>query len=313
MKWHNKRVLVTGAAGFLGHHLIKALNELGVEIVALDNFSTGIRENLTFFNGIVIRADVAETDAIALCRLIQQDIDFIYHLGSPCSVILFNKNPTWAFNNTVGGFINIMEFAVKKQVKKVVYASSGSVYGRCGLPQSEGDTPKPVNLYGIAKLTCEKIASFYDDEVRSVGLRIFAGYGPGEEHKGNMASPVTIFLRSILNSQPPIVYGDGTQSRDFVYVDDVITALVRSAEKSVPAIINVGSGRSYTFNYVIELMNEMLGKNVKPRYIPKPVKYLERTQADIRLMKKYLGINPIPLEKGLEKYIEYVIQHSGFS
>ena len=162
-----------------------------------------------------------------------------------------------------------------------------------------------MNLYGIAKLTCEKIAEYYIDKVRSVGLRIFAGYGPGEEHKGRIASPITIFLNSIINDESPIVYGNGTQRRDFVYIDDIVEALIRSAEKkNVPPIINVGSGRSYTFNEVINLINKLLGKNIKPRYVPKPSKYLEATQADISLLKHSLGLEPIGLEEGLRRYLK---------
>jgi UDP-glucose 4-epimerase len=202
--------------------------------------------------------------------------------------------------------MNVMEVAVGTKCRKVVYPSSRSVYGEAPPPQLEDAVPKPVKLYGIAKLTCEKMADYYGRArgVNSVGLRIFAGYGPCEDHKGEIASPVTIFLKSILRDESPIIFGDGTQSRDFVYIDDVVEAIVRCAERDTPPIINVESGRAYAFNDVIKLINELLGKDVKPKYVMKPVSYLEKTQADITLMKSILDINPLDLKEGLKKYIE---------
>jgi UDP-glucose 4-epimerase len=199
-----------------------------------------------------------------------------------------------------------MELAVENSCRKVVYPSSGSVYGEAFPPHSEEVTPKPVNLYGIAKLTCERIAHYYSrvKDVKSVGLRIFAGYGPGEGHKKEFASPVTIFLNSILNDESPIVFGDGTQSRDFVYIDDVVEAIIRCAERDTPPIINVGSGKVYPFNDVIRLINELLGKDIRPKYVAKPVNYLEITQADITLMKNILEITPLDLKEGLKKYLK---------
>jgi len=306
MKWHDKCVLLTGAAGFIGSHLLRRLLNLGVDIIAVDNFSMGVKENISFFEEEVYSLNVSDRKFVKTME--KYDFDFIFHFGAPSSVILFNRDPERMFRETVSGFLNIMEVAVKTRCMKVVYPSSGSVYGEAPPPQSEDAAPKPINLYGIAKLTCERIADYYDraKNIRSVGLRIFAGYGPGEDHKGEIASPVTIFLRSIIKDESPIIFGDGTQSRDFVYIDDIIEAIIRCAERDTPSIINVGSGKSYSFNYVIELVNKLLGKNVKPKYVPKPVNYLERTQANITLMKKTLGINPLNLEEGLKKYISLI-------
>jgi UDP-glucose 4-epimerase len=307
MKWTNKQVLLTGAAGFIGSHLLRRLIDLGVDVVVVDNFSTGTRQNISFFAGEVYSLDVSERRFIEIME--RYNFDFIFHFGAPSSVILFNKDPERRFRETVSGFLNVMEIAVKTKCRKVIYPSSGSVYGEAPPPQSEDTVPKPINLYGIAKLTCERIAHYYSltKDIRSVGLRIFAGYGPSEDHKGEIASPVTIFLKSIMKNESPIVFGNGMQSRDFVYIDDIIEAIIQCAEKDVPSIINVGSGKSYTFNDTIKLINELLGKNVIPKYIPKPVNYLERTQADITLMKNVVGINPLNLEEGLKKYISLCV------
>jgi len=310
MKWSNKYVLLTGAAGFIGQALLRRLLKLGANVIAIDNFSIGTKENIEFFEGDLVVIDVSSREFVPYIRQhirqLRIELDFIFHFGAPSSVVLFNRDPEKAFRETISGFINIMELAASLRPKKVIYASSGSVYGNTPPPQSESMPPRPVNLYGIAKLTTEMIASFYLDQVQSVGLRIFAGYGPGEDHKGDIASPVTLFLKSIIKDQKPIVFGDGNQSRDFVYIDDIVEAIIRSAERETPPIINVGSGKTYTFNQVISLINDLLGKNISPRYINRPPKYLEKTQADITLMREFLGIEPLELKEGLKKYLKHL-------
>jgi UDP-glucose 4-epimerase len=306
MKWLNKRVLLTGGAGFLGSHLLKKLTDLGADITVVDDFSIGSKNNINFFKGEILMLDVSDSRFVHMME--KYDFDFIFHFGSPSSVILFNKDPECAFRKTVSGFLNIMELAFKKQVKKVVWPSSGSVYGVAPPPQSEETDVKPLNLYGIAKFTCEKIAEHYRrvKGVKSTGLRIFAGYGPLEDHKGEIASPITIFLKAIMEGKSPIVFGDGTQSRDFVYIDDIVEVTIKSAEKETPPIVNVGSGKSYTFNEVIDLLNQITGRNIKPKYIPKPIAYLEKTQADITLMKNIFNITPLTLIDGLNRYVQYI-------
>jgi UDP-glucose 4-epimerase len=304
MRWRSKLVLLTGAAGFIGSHVLRRLMREGADIIAVDDLSVGTNENIKFFNGEFYALDVSEKSFTQLMK--RYNFDFIFHFGAPSSVILFNKDPEDMFRKTVSGFLNIMELAVENSCRKVVYPSSGSVYGEAFPPHSEVVTPKPVNLYGTAKLTCERIAHYYSrvKDAKSVGLRIFAGYGPGEDHKKEFASPVTIFLNFILNDESPIVFGDGTQGRDFVYIDDVVEAIIRCAERDTPPIINVGSGKVYPFNDVIRLINELLGKDIRPKYVAKPVNYLEITQADITLMKNILEITPLDLKEGLKKYLK---------
>lgn len=298
MKWGNKRVLVTGGAGFVGSRLAKRLSEENAHVVVLDNFSSGKKEKIPT-SCEIIKGDVSNKKFLGKIG----DIDFVFHFGAPSSVILFNKNPKSCVHVTINGFMNILEWAKTIGIKKLIYPSSGSVYGNTPLPQSEDIQPKPANLYGICKLTCELIAKKYDD-IPSVGLRIFAGYGPGDEQKGDFASIITLFLNSIMNNRPPVIYGNGEQSRDFVYIDDIVKAIVRSAEGNIKnGIINVGSGKAYSFNEIVDVINHLLEKNIKPLYIDKPVHYLENTLADIKKMKKLLGITPINLREGLKKYL----------
>lgn len=142
----------------------------------------------------------------------------------------------------------------------------------------------------------------YDNNLDYVAMRIFAGFGPEENHKGEIASVVTLFLNKILNNESPIIWGDGSQTRDFVWIEDIVDALINVTFKDFTGILNVGSGKSISFNEVVKLINKALGKNIKPLYVKKPVNYLENTKSDITLLKKIIGREPSDPRK---KIIEY--------
>jgi UDP-glucose 4-epimerase len=305
MKWSRKSVLITGGAGFIGSHLVKSLYEKGAEIIVVDDLSTGKEDKIIPYSHLFIKGDVCEKNIYK--ELEKRDVDYIFHFAAPSSVILFNEDPEACIYKTIFGFRNIVEFAKKISVNKLIYASSGSVYGNTPLPQSENMQPKPTNLYGVSKLMCEHLARLYSDQIPSVGLRIFAGYGPGEEAKGRIASVITLFLRAILNDERPVIYGDGQQSRDFIYIHDIVEATLKVAETNFVGVINVGSGKSYTFNEVVKLINELLGKNIKPIYVDRPKRYLERTLASRKRQDKIIGIKPMTLEVGLRKYLEEIV------
>lgn len=290
------RALVTGAAGFLGQNLLRKLDQLGAKAIALDNLSLGRMASIGWFKGTKLRMDVRDKALLSL----PGGLEVIFHFGAPCSVIQYGGDPVGSFCNTVLGFENVLKLARLKGAK-LVYPSTGNVYE--SVVQSEDAPPKPTNLYGCGKLAMERMARLCDD-VESVGLRIFAGYGPREDHKGDVASIVTLFLRDILIDRTPLVWGDGSQSRDFVYVDDVVDGIAAAARKPVPKIINLGSGKPRTFNEVVRVINECVGKDIRPRYVPKPDFYVEHTAADTTLMRKYLKISPISLEEGLARYSE---------
>ena len=298
MKWKNKKVLVTGGAGFIGSSIVQKLVAQNAEIVVMDNFSFGKTEKIPHECRLV-GGNVIDVEAFKEVG----DVEYIFHFGAGSSVILFNKNAQKYIYETLTGFTNVMDYAARVGAKKVIYPSSGSIYGKAPAPHCEKtSTPSPTNLYGKCKLICEHIASLYS--IPTVGLRIFAGYGPGEDHKGEISSVVTLFLNSILRKERPIIYGNGSQSRDFVYIDNVADAILSSAEENVQGIINVGSGQSYSFNQVLEILNETLGTRIDASYVNKPVDYLEKTLADTSEMKKLLKVKPIPLRNGIKKYLK---------
>ena len=296
----NKKILITGIYGFLGKHLAEQLQH--------DNEIIGINlpnklENFECNNTSIIEGDISISKTL---EQIKTDIDLIFHFGAPTSVVLFKENPDGCFNTTINGMKNILEFAKNNSVQKLVYPSSASVYANNSRPHTEDITPKPSNQYGFAKVECENLAEKYKEEVNSIGLRIFAAYGPGEERKQKLSSVINLFLNDVKNNKPPIIFGDGSQTRDFIYITDVITAIINSAEISETGIINVGSGVSASFNQIIEKISTKTGKKINPEYIKKESKYVENLQADTKLMKNILKINPISLDSGIEKFAQYL-------
>lgn len=299
LKFSNKKFLVTGGAGFIGSALARRLYYENSSVVVIDDFSVGNKNNLS-------PAFETIEDSIAhdLWKNKLRDIDYILHFGSPSSVVLFKKSQNKCLEDTIVGTANIFEYAKLYGVKKVIYPSSSSVYGDTPLPQSETTPTFPTNMYGVAKLACEHIARLYADCVASVGLRIFAGYGPGESHKKEIASVITLFMKAIAYDSNPLIFGDGTQSRDFVYIDDIVEAVLKSVEGNFVGTVNIGSGRSETFKEAVDLINSLMGKNIDPVYVEKPSHYFEHTLADTKKMREWFGLSPLSLENGLQRYLE---------
>lgn len=294
----DKKILITGIYGFLGTHLAKKLqfnNEvIGINLPNSDSSLSDIK---------IIEGDLSDPETL---QNINTDIDFIFHFGSPTSVVQFKKNPIKCFNSTINGMKNVLEYAKTNSIKKLIYPSSASVYSNNPQPHSENVIPKPSNQYGVAKIECEKLANEYINDVNSIGLRIFAAYGPGEEKKQNLSSVINLFLNDVSKNEIPVIFGDGTQTRDFIYIDDVITAILNSAEISQQGIINVGSGNSISFNQIIEKIGIHTGKKISPQYVKKELSYVENLQADTQLMKSVLNINPISIDSGITKFAKYL-------
>jgi len=298
----NKKILITGIYGFLGKQLaIKLHDDNEIIGINLSNKSKQLPKELDDIS--IIEGDVSENNTL---EKISSDIDLILHFGSPTSVILFKKDPMKYFNNTINGMKNILEFAKKKSVQKLIYPSSASVYANNIPPHTENIIPKPSNQYGTAKVECENLAYSYYNTVNSIGLRIFAAYGPGEEKKQNLSSVINLFLEDVKNNKNPVIFGDGTQTRDFIYIDDVITAIINSIELSQQGIINVGSGIPTSFNQIIEKIGNIVDKKINPVYVKKELNYVEKLQADTKLMENSLNIKPLSIEHGISQFAKYL-------
>jgi UDP-glucose 4-epimerase len=293
------RALVTGGAGFIGSNLVEALVD-SCEVTVLDNFHTGSMKNLDEVgkNISVVKGSCND------CLSFGLEPDMIYHLGIPSSSPMYKKNPMLV-GEAINGTIAIMELARQSGCRKVVFASSSSLYNGVPTPHRE-DAAIPVSdYYTEARLAIERVAQLYYNlhGIDYAGMRFFSVYGPHEEAKGPYANMITQFLWGMREGRAPVIFGDGTQTRDFTYVKDVVDALILASKKGT-GIFNVGTGKSYSFNYVVELLNKKLGKELVPEYRENPIKnYVMHTKADTTRMKALGFEAKYSLEEGIERII----------
>jgi UDP-glucose 4-epimerase len=293
------KALVTGGAGFIGSNLIESIIDK-YEISVMDNFQTGSMSNLekVFDDVRVIRGSAND------CLNFDLNPDIIFHLGIPSSSPMYKNNP-FLFGEAVNGIIAIMELARRSGTRKVVFASTSSLYNGLPVPHREDATIPVSDYYTETRLAIERVAELYHKlhGIDYVALRFFSVYGPHEQAKGPYANMVTQFLWTMQAGKSPIIYGDGTQTRDFTYVKDITDGMIMAARKGT-GVFNLGTGRSSSFNYVVDLLNEMLGTDLKPQYMKNPIKnYVKDTQADTGKMKA-LGFEAgWSLEEGIKKII----------
>jgi len=286
------KVLITGNKGFIGSKVENKLKmSSDFQIYGLD-IKNGKDEDIE-------KASVAN-------RFFEKGLDYIFHFGSPCSVLQFGEeNLVSSVQTSFLGFQNVLNLA-KVSGAKLIYPSSGNVYGRKSLPHSEHFKPLPNNIYGECKFI-EEIMAKNTDKVVSCGLRIFTGYGPGEEKKGKYSSVVCQFMQDIMKNRAPVIWGDGLQTRDCIFIDDIVDACIKAMKTKYSTVVNVGTGLGYNYNQIIEKINIVLNKEIKPVYIDKPVSnYVDKAVADTTWMKHFLGLKPISLEKGLEEMYNYL-------
>lgn len=308
MDWKNKKVLVNGVTGFIGSNLTKELLIKGAEVYSIDNFSyidhNMVKKKFVELKKIkIIEGDVSQKDP---WLKLPSDLEYIFHFSAPSSIVLFKKYPEKCWNETVLGLYNALEFCKKNNTKKLIYPSSGAIYSGNKMPHTETIYPKPRNLYAAAKVACEALASSYSDFVKSIGLRIFVGYGPGEEWKGDFGSAPYLFIRDLMKDKAPELWGDGNQTRDFVYIDDLVSMAIKAAEIDYTGVINIGTGTSFSFKELIQEIKKILHVDVKPVLVPREINYLEHIKADVTLTKKLFSIEFTPLEEGLKKFINYL-------
>ena len=280
-------VLVTGGSGFIGRNIVKVLKEQGNEVGSLD-----IKEK----NSV---ADYHITCDIRNRHMVEKTlkgIDHVFHLAAITSPPEFENLMADGYDVNVLGTYNILAASQVNKVKKVVIASSSSIYGNSSGMTSEDSPPKKFgNFYPLTKMINEMTAKMFKDYgLEVVALRYFNTYGIGENSKGPYSSVIWKFIDSIRNSKKPVIYGDGEQSRDFVYVKDVAIASLLSMEKGVPGeTYNIGSGRSTAFNAIFDIVKRETGYEGEAEYVKNPLKsYQEFTLADISKSKRILDYSP---------------------
>jgi UDP-glucose 4-epimerase len=302
-------VLVTGGAGFIGSNLVEDLLASGKKVTVLDNMDTGSTSNLKDLNGDL---EVVEASCVNISKFNLKP-EAIYHLGIPSSSPMYKRNP-FLVGDAINGTIAVFELARSAKCR-VVYASSSSLYSGLTPPHREDMTIQVTDYYTEARLAIERIAELYKRlfDVPSAGMRFFSVYGPKEGAKKQYANMVTQFLWEIMEGKSPMIYGDGTQTRDFTYVKDVVRALRIAMSSDYHGILNVGTGAAYSFNDVVDLINEGLinegiGSEIKPKYVDNPIKnYVSHTLADTSKTKEIIGFEACcTLDDGIRSLIKFM-------
>lgn len=302
------RILVTGGCGFIGSNLCSLLVDDGHDVWVLDNRYLGVKENIRSLHIPIFDVDVTDLDAV---RIIFNDAkpDIIFHLAAASSSPMFKEQEIWALNTNIMGFVNVMSQAREVGAKKVIYASSSSLYNGNAIPWNETLPITPRTFYEASFKAREDVAAAYYGQYgfKSIGMRFFSVYGPNETHKGQYANNITQFLWAMQRDESPVIYGDGAQERDFIYVDDVVNALKLAMDYDGEGIFNVGTGRAASFNQVIELLSDRLNKKIAPTYIDNPIgpNYIPTTLADTDLAYDELKFQfKIGLKEGIDKLVE---------
>jgi UDP-glucose 4-epimerase len=299
-----RRVLVTGGGGFIGSNLVRRLLELGDDVVVLDNFSTGNRANLADVNDHV---EVVEGELRSYERVhaATRNIEIVFHQGALPSVPRSVQDPLTTSAVNVEGTLNVLLAARDSGVRRVVAASSSSVYGNTGdLPRVETQHTDPISPYGVSKLAAERYCVAFSRvyDLETVALRYFNVFGPRQDPTSQYAAVVPRFVTAVAEGRPVPINGDGSQSRDFTYVANVVEAnvLAGAAQNVNGAVLNVATGRRATVNELAETVGEILGLPVEKEFLPDRAGDVRDSWADISAARELLGFEPrIALEEGL--------------
>ena len=305
--------LVTGGAGFIGSHLVERLLADGARVRVLDNFSTGARANLGFaprFRGHleVLRGDIRNLSVVLRAA---RGARVIFHQAAMRSVPRSVKDPLGANANNVDGTLNVLEAARRCRVPRVVYASSSSVYGdRPDLPKREDQSPAPVSPYAASKAAGEQYAAIWTRlyGVETVGLRYFNVFGPRQDPKSEYAAVIPRFILWGLSRRPLEIHGDGTQSRDFTYIDNVVEANILAAKApAVPGeVFNVGCGRRVSLLEIVAKLEAIVGRRLERRHTPSRAGDVPHTLADVSKAKRLLGYVPlVDFDEGFRRTVEH--------
>jgi len=316
----NKRVLVTGGAGFIGSNLCEALLDKGNKVICLDNFATGKRENLenllNHTNFTLIEGDIRKLED---CLKASIGVDYILHQAALGSVPRSIKDPITSNDVNVSGFLNMLVAARDNGVKRFVFAASSSTYGDSeSMPKVEDVIGKPLSPYAITKYVNELYADIFSKTygLETIGLRYFNVFGRKQDPNGAYAAVIPKFVSQLMNLESPVINGDGNYSRDFTYIDNVIQAnllsLVTTNEKAINTVYNVAYGDRNTLNDLMIYLKEYLSEfdaeisSVEVIYGPNRVGDIPHSHASVNKAKELLNYNPqFSLQKGLKEAVSW--------
>lgn len=302
--------LVTGGAGFIGSNLVEELIRRDEKVRVIDNFFTGKKENIEEFIPKIelVQGDIRDLDGV---REAVDGVDFVLHEAALTSVVRSIEHPLATTETNIDGTLNVLVAARDAKVKRVIYASSSSIYGNSPtLLKREDMIASPLSPYAVSKLSgeyyCQVFYRIYGLE--TVILRYFNVFGPRQNLVSQYAAAIPRFIKAILNRKSPTIYGDGEQSRDFTFVENVVEANILACreEKITGEIFNIGGGRSTTINQLAELISRLLDKNIEPIYTDPRPGDVRHSLADITKARRLLSYQPrINLKEGLKRTLKW--------
>lgn len=304
------RYLVTGGAGFIGSNIAEALVKRGDQVRVLDNLSTGYQHNLQGFDVEFVEGDITEIDDVSKAVA---DVDFVYHQAALASVPRSVKDPLATNQACVTGTVNVLHAAHQAGVQRVVYAASSSAYGdQPFMSKRESDLPAPMSPYAVAKLSAEYYCrAFYSTYgLETVCIRYFNVFGPRQDPSSEYSAVIPLFITALLEGRQPKIFGDGEQTRDFTFIDNVVhgnlLAASAPAEDVAGKVFNVANGKTISLNQMLAKLNQLLGTDIQPTFEPPRVGDVRDSLADISQARKCLGYEPVvDFNTGLERSIEF--------
>ena len=306
-----QKILVTGGAGFIGSHTVDLLLEQGHSVVVLDNFSTGYKENLQTTHGQlkVIHGDIRDASIVAEAF---EAVTHCLHLAAQVSVVKSLEDPADSATHNILGFINILNAAKENNIERLIYASSAAVYGNPkSLPIIESSSLAPESPYGLEKHINELYVQMYKGlyGLSACGLRYFNVYGPRQDPSSPYSGVIALFANAIQAKKPLTIFGDGKQTRDFIYVQDVARSNIAALNSNYEGIVNVATGNSATLLELIECLENIAGYTCEKTFLPARDGDIKRSSANADLLKNQLNIVANhSLEEGLKKLLSKAIR-----
>ena len=304
------RYLVTGGAGFIGSNIVDELVSRGQEVRVLDDLSSGNERNLA---GVRDKIDlrVGNITNLAALQSACQGVECVIHLAARTSVPRSVKDPLETNSVNIDGTLNALVAARDAKVRRFVFAASSSAYGETPeLPKLETMQPKPISPYGVSKYVGELYAQVFGRVygLENASIRYFNVFGPRQDPSSQYSGVLSRFMLALLQGQPPVIYGDGEQSRDFTYIENVVDQTLRACEApgANGVVFNGGTGARITLNQVLKLLEKITGKKISAKYDPPRTGDIRDSQADISLARKLLGYQPrVDFEQGLQRTWEW--------
>jgi nucleoside-diphosphate-sugar epimerase len=300
------RYLVTGGAGFIGSNIVDELVRRNHEVVVLDDLSAGKESNLASVRGKVDLRIGSITDLAAVQPAVK-GADYVVHLAARTSVPRSVKDPLETNHVNIDGTLNVLVAARDAKVRRFVYAASSSAYGETPtLPKTESMHPEPISPYGVTKYVGEIYAQAFGRTygLENASVRFFNVFGPRQDPTSQYSGVLSRFMLAVIRNEQPVIYGDGEQSRDFTYIDNIVDETLRACDATDASgkVFNGGTGARITLNQVLKLLERITGEKIQPRYDPPRAGDIRDSQADISLARKVLGYQPlVGFEEGLQR------------